>query len=145
MSRRNWLLPALYLMAILFSGQVARAASCVYKVTSNDGHVLYLGGSFHALRPTDYPLPAQYNGAFDASTRIVFEDDPKGGAAAFQALLKAGQYQSGYSLKNHVDPRTYQYLQRFFALRGVPERKYERLKPWLLDLASIPPPSLSYE
>jgi|SRR3954469_8741618 uncharacterized protein YbaP (TraB family) len=145
MSRRNWLLPALYLMAILFSGQVARAASCVYKVTSNDGHVLYLGGSFHALRPTDYPLPAQYNGAFDASTRIVFEDDPKGGAAAFQALLKAGQYRKGDSLKNHVDPRTYDYLRRFFALRGVAEDKYDRLKPWLLDLILSSPPPEYYE
>src|SRR4051794_26587521 len=145
MFRRNWLLPALLVFGTLIFSQSASGASCVWKVTSKDGHVLYLGGSFHALRPTDYPLPAQYNGAFDASTRIVFEDDPKGGAAAFQALLKAGRYRKGDSLKNHVDPRTYDYLRRFFALRGVAEDKYDRLKPWLLDLILSSPPPEYYE
>jgi len=117
------------------------AASCVWKVTTNDGHSLYLGGSFHALRPSDYPLPREYNRAFDASSRLAFEDDPKTGEAAFSALMKAGEYPKGDNLKNHVDPRTYVYLRRFFASRNVPEEKFSRYRPWLLDiLLSSPPP-----
>src|SRR5438445_12127157 len=80
------------------------AASCVWKVTSSDGHSLYLGGSFHALRPSDYPLPSQYNRAFDACSRLAFEDDPNAGEASFRALMNAGEYPTGDSLKNHVDP-----------------------------------------
>ena len=110
------------------------AASCVWKVTTNDGHSLYLGGSFHALRPSDYPLPREYNRAFDASSRLAFEDDPKTGEAAFSALMKAGEYPKGDNLKNHVDPRTYVYLRRFFASRNVPEEKFSRYRPWLLDI-----------
>lgn len=125
----------------LACGERARAASCVWKVTSSDGHLLYLGGSFHALRPTDYPLPWQYNTAFEACSRLAFEQDPKSGAAAFKALLKAGEYSKNDSLKNHVDPRTYEYLRHFFALRNVPEEKYAHLRPWLIDvLLSAPPP-----
>jgi uncharacterized protein YbaP (TraB family) len=29
--------------------QIAEGAACVWKVTSADGHSLYLGGSFHIL------------------------------------------------------------------------------------------------
>lgn len=130
------------LIAAASIGQTsAFAKSCVWKVSAPNGHALYLGGSFHALRPEDHPIPAEFNRAFDASSRLVFEEDPKKGEAAFRALLKAGQYPKGDSLKNHVDPRTYAYLRRFFALLNVPEDKYSSFRPWLIDLIlSSPPP-----
>jgi uncharacterized protein YbaP (TraB family) len=138
---RNVLFTALFIVASVALTESAAAASCVWEVTSPDGHLLYLGGSFHFLRPTDYPLPPQYNSAFEACSRLVFEDDPKTSAAAFQALAKAGQYSKGDSLKNHVDPRTYEYLRHVFALRNVPEEKFSKLRPWLIDiLLSSPPP-----
>ena len=133
---------AIVVIAAGLSSHQASAATCVWKVTTNDGHLLYLGGSFHALRPSDYPLPHQYDRAFEASSRLAFEEDPKTGGAAFNALMKAGEYAKGDSLKNHVDPRTYSYLRRFFSLRNVPEQKFSRYRPWLLDiLLSTPPPA----
>src|SRR5204863_6785901 len=110
------------------------AASCVWKVTTSDGHSLYLGGSFHALRPSDYPLPSQYNRASDGCSRLAFEDDPKAGEASFRALVKAGEYPKGDSLKNHVDPRTYAYLRRFFGLHNVSEDKFSRFRPCFFDI-----------
>src|SRR5206468_11759291 len=92
------------------------ALSCVWKVTDRTGGALYLGGSVHALRSSDYPLPAAYNRAFDASERIVFEIDPKALSGSGDAMLKAGKYSNGDSLKNHVEPRTYDYLRRMFGL-----------------------------
>jgi uncharacterized protein YbaP (TraB family) len=111
------------------------AASCVWKVTAPNGGIAYLGGSIHALRSTDYPLPAAYNHAFDASSRIVFEVDEKALNAASSTLVKAGEYPSGDSLKNHVDPRTYDYVRRVFALMKVPEAKFAKYRPWFLVLA----------
>jgi hypothetical protein len=35
---------------------------------------------------------------------------------------------------NHVDPRTYAYLRRFFDLVHFPEEQFSRLKPWALAL-----------
>lgn len=99
----------------------------------------------HALRPTDYPLPAEYNRAFDASSRLVFEQDPKTGAAAFRQLVKAGQYPKGDSLKKHVDPRTYEYLRRFFTLMKIPETTFSSLRPWLIDILLSAPPAEYYE
>jgi uncharacterized protein YbaP (TraB family) len=97
--------------------------------------VLYLGGSIHALRSADYPLPAIFNRAFDASTRLVFEADPKEMEGAAKGFLKAGQYPKGDSLKNHVDPRTYDYVRRVFALWKVPEAKIAAFRPWFLAMA----------
>jgi uncharacterized protein YbaP (TraB family) len=141
MTSRNAIGLAIVVIALCSWSRNVLAASCVWKVTTNDGHSLYLGGSFHALRPSDYPLPREYNRVFDASSRLAFEDDPKTGAAAFSALMKAGEYPKGDNLKNHVDPRTYAYLRRFFASRNVPEEKFSRYRPWFLDiLLSSPPP-----
>lgn len=110
------------------------ASSCVWKVTGPNGGTLYLGGSVHALSNSDYPLPAPYNRALDASSRLVFEDDPKVSTKTSKALLRAGTYPKGDNLKNHVDPRTYNYLRRFFALVNVPEAEFTKYRPWLLDL-----------
>jgi uncharacterized protein YbaP (TraB family) len=102
---------------------------------------MYLGGSVHALRNSDYPLPAAYDRAFEASSRIVFEDDPKAETRATKELLRAGTYPKGDSLRNHVDPRTYKYLRRFFALINVPEETFARYRPWLINIMLSSPSS----
>jgi uncharacterized protein YbaP (TraB family) len=107
-------------------------AASVWKVSDSSGKVLYLGGSIHALRPTDYPLPPEYARAFDASNRLAFEIDPKEMGAAGKSLVKAGEYPSGDTLKKHVDPRTYDYVRRFFAALNVPESKFAKFRPWFL-------------
>lgn len=86
----------------------------------------------HALRGSDYPLPASFNRAFDASSRVVFEGEPKEISRAPESLLKAGEYPKGDSLKNHVDPRTYEYVRHVFRLLNVPEAKFSKYRPWLL-------------
>jgi uncharacterized protein YbaP (TraB family) len=102
---------------------------------------LYLGGSVHALRSSDYPLPAAYNHALDACSRVVFEDDPKAEAKEAKELLRAGTYPKGDSLKKHVDPRTYAYMRRFFALVNVPENEFAKYRPWLINVLLSSPTS----
>src|SRR6266446_1698414 len=132
-----------FTLALSFTVRGAAASTCVWKVTGPNGGTLYLGGSIHALRPIDYPLPPAYNRAFDASSRLAFEEDPKIGATAFKDLIKAGQYPKGDSLKNHVDPRTYDYLRRFFALLNIPEEKFIHFKPWFINV-QLSSPSAEY-
>lgn len=127
------------------ASQNSDAATCVWKVTSSNGGTLFLGGSAHALRSTDYPLPAPYNRALDASSRLVFETDLKSNETATKGLIKAGQYPKGDSLKNHVDPRTYSYVRRFFSLQNVPEQKFNTYRPWLIEMILEAPPTENYE
>ena len=119
-------------------------AACVWKVTGPNGGTLFLGGSVHVLRSVDYPLPAAYNRAFEASSRIVFEANPKDLLNAAKGITKAGQYPRGDSLKNHVDPRTYEYVRHFFSLLKVPEAQFVRFRPWFIELMlERPPPEYS--
>jgi len=127
-------------LAIISAVRSADAASCVWKVTGPNGGTLYLGGSVHALHSTDYPLPSAYNRAFDASTRLVLEADPTALSRESKEFLKAGQYPKGDTLKNHVDPRTYDYLRRFFALWNVPEQEFRRFRPWYIEMRLSSPP-----
>lgn len=125
----------LLLAAICLPGLRAEAASgCVWKITGPAGGTVYIGGSVHALRSTDYPLPPGYNRAFEASTRVALEVDPKALEGSSAGLMKAGKYPPGDNLKKHVDPRTYDYLRRLFGLLKIPEEKFSRYRPWCLVL-----------
>lgn len=137
--------PFVALAITCFFPRTAIALSCVWKVTGPTGAVLYLGGSVHALRRTDYPLPVAYNHAFDASSCLVFEDDPKTSSAEAKALMRAGTYPKGDRLKNHVDPRTYNYVRRFFALVNVPETEFAKYRPWLINIMLSSPSSQNWQ
>jgi uncharacterized protein len=124
------------LLTLFYTGAAEGAhAASVWKVTGRNGAVLYLGGSMHGLNSTDYPLPSAYNRAFDPSSRIVFEDDESASPAKVKSFLKSFEYPKNDNLKNHIDPRVYDYLRRIFALGNVPEAQFSRLRPWALVMA----------
>ena len=106
--------------------------ACVWKVTGPNGGIAYLGGSLHALRKSDFPLPTAYMTAFNASSRMALEVDAKALKESTESLLKAGKYRHGDSLKNHVDPRTYAYMRRLFGLMNVPEETFAQFRPWFI-------------
>lgn len=118
-------------LALLALASVASTpAASVWKVTGPNGGTIYLGGSVHGLDSTDYPLPSAYNRAFDATSALVIEDDPNVSRRETDKFFKSGFYSRGDSLKNHVDPRTYDYVRRVF--RTVPEAELAKCKPWML-------------
>lgn len=141
----NRLAAVIALAVTCFVPRSAFALSCVWRVTGPNGGILYLGGSVHALRSSDYPLPATYNRAFDASSRLAFEADPKTSSEEAKTLLRAGTYPKGDTLKNHVDPRTYNYVRRFFALGNVPEAKFAQYRPWLINIMLSSPSSENWQ
>jgi uncharacterized protein len=120
-----------FIIVTVATCSIAKGAS-VWKVTGPNGGTIYLGGSIHGLASTDYPLPSAYNHAFDASSALVIEDDPNVSRRAAEKFYKTGFYPKGDSLKNHVDPRTYDYVRRVFAQAGVPEAEVAKCKPWML-------------
>ncbi len=113
----------------------ARGKCCVWKVSSGD-HTLYLAGSVHALRKSDYPLPAAYEEAFAGSAEIVFETDPRASAAAWEkALDRASRLPGGTTIRDKLDPRTYAFVRQALARSKVPAeagKKIEHLRPWAL-------------
>jgi len=111
------------------------ARSCVWKVTSPTGETLYLAGSWHALRSRDYPLPAAFKTAFDASSHLAFEISPNDLHNSGKMLQQVGTYPASDSLKNHVSPFTYNVLQVTLGFSNVADAKFSRYRPWYLVLA----------
>lgn len=136
------------LLAALAAGAApsARALACVWKVTDPAGHTLYLAGSIHALRATDYPLPAEYEQAYKASAAVAFETEKSSdGRGSLQALGAEIHYPHNGKLKDHVDPRTYAYILRVIGnTHGAarPEEQIEHLRPWALTFMMESPGGL---
>jgi uncharacterized protein YbaP (TraB family) len=63
----------LFLILLLPAG-IAGAQSSVWKLTK-DGGSLYLGGSLHTLRAADYPMPKEFDLAFEQSDILILETD----------------------------------------------------------------------
>lgn len=118
-----------------FPANGASAKACVWKVTSGD-RTLYLAGSIHALRGADYPLPAAYEQAFQASSTLAFELDPGVSAEKWNKIRNNAElFPKGTTLRDHLDPRVYQYLQKVVANAhggAESEQKLDRLRPWAI-------------
>ena len=114
------------------------ARACVWKVTDPTGHTLYLAGSIHSLRESDYPLPASYEQAYAASSAVAHEfESSSNGQQPIEAWMADASYPDNGKLKDHIDPRTYAYILRVIKnARGSaePEKQIEHLRAWAVAL-----------
>lgn len=62
------------LVLMLVIGLPSYAGGVVYEV-SKGKQKLYIGGTIHLLRPSDFPLPVEYEQAYKQATKVVFETD----------------------------------------------------------------------
>lgn len=111
----------------------AFAQSSVW-VATKDSQSVYLGGTVHLLRPSDYPLPAQFETAYEASQQLYFETDIAGlSDMSVQArLLDELTYKGDESLSTVLDESTYQALSNHLGTIGMPIQMLEKFKPGLL-------------
>ena len=111
----------------------AFAQSSVW-VATKDSHNVYLGGTVHLLRPSDFPLPTPFETAYQASQQLYFETDISGlSDMSVQArLLKELSYQGDKSLRTVLDESTYQALSDFLKTIGLPIQMLEKFKPGMI-------------
>ncbi|MCL2480953.1 MAG: TraB/GumN family protein [Spirochaetaceae bacterium] len=62
----------IFVIIVLFFALYLHAETSVWKISNGD-NILYIGGTIHILRESDYPLPEPFYTAFDESEIIVFE------------------------------------------------------------------------
>ena len=119
-------------MAVL-SISPAIADTSVWSVRSGD-NVIYLGGTVHLLRPGDYPLPDEFEEAYQASSELYFETD----IAAMSDLLVQAQmlqqltYSDDRSLRTVLSDEAYTALSAYTQTAGLPIVMLEKFKPGLL-------------
>jgi len=103
---------------------------------SKGGNSLYLAGSVHVLRPSDYPLPPVMERAFSGSVGLVEEIDlaDMDAEGMQMGMLKAGGYQDGRDLKSVLPADEYQKVAKRAADEGLDMDMLDGLKPWLVSL-----------
>lgn len=108
----------------------ATANSSVWKA-EKDGATLYLGGTIHLLRPSDFPLPPEFDAAYAQSDVLVFETDMAAmkSMETQQRLLNAARYSDGTTLKDHLSPESYQQLSDLCAAQNIPVVFLQQFKP----------------
>ena len=109
------------------------ADSSVWKITSGENTV-YLGGTVHLLRPSDYPLPEEYEQAYQESAVLVFETDISSmNDLSIQAeTLKQLTYTDGQSLDTVLNDEAYNALSEYIATIGIPMAMIEQFKPGMI-------------
>jgi uncharacterized protein YbaP (TraB family) len=125
---------SLALLLILLAGE-ARAESSVWAVSSRTSTV-YLAGSYHILRASDYPLPLEFEAAYRQSSKIVFEVPPGDmQKPEVQArLARMAVYDDGSTLQQHLTPQAYGKVEAFCRERGYPLTQFRVLRPWMLAM-----------
>ena len=96
--------------------------------TSN---VVYLLGSVHLLKDSDYPLPAPIESAFSNASIAVFETDVgamQEPATQFQMLSKV-TLPLGETLESQLSPEVYSNFTRHATDAGLPMLIFNQLKP----------------
>ena len=116
----------------LLSG-VSVAETSVWRVSDGNNSV-YLGGTVHLLRPSDYPLPEEYEQAYQGSSELYFETDISSMSdLSVQAqMLQQLTYSDGRTLKTVLSEDAYTTLEDYTATIGMPLMMLEQFKPGMI-------------
>ncbi len=111
----------------------ALADTSVWRI-DRGGNSVYLGGTVHLLRPSDYPLPTEFETAYAASQEIYLETD----LSALNDLTTQAQmlqqltYIDGRTLQTVLNEEAYSALSDYAAGSGLPLMMLERFKPGMV-------------
>jgi uncharacterized protein YbaP (TraB family) len=121
---------------------VAPPVPLMWKVSDADNE-LYLLGSFHMLKPSDYPLSADVDAAFDDAEAMAFElspqelQSPELGKAMGMAALRTDRT----PLNSELPDATIAKLDAWIAANGkalqkmgVPAEAFQMFEPWFVGL-----------
>jgi hypothetical protein len=141
MPRPKFLIAALALLQLLpacaDSSRAMREAPGSVWVVESKTTKLYLCGTIHLLRKSDYPLPATYEQAYADSQRLVFELPP--GTARDPALgakmAQLGSFEGEQGLQASITPAMWASLSSWANGRGVPLATFVKHRPWYAALA----------
>lgn len=121
------------IVLVVFSCSWASAESSVWKAQKGTS-VMYLGGTCHLLRETDFPLPPEFDTAYKASEIVVFETDIGKllDPSVQQKFLAKAMYSDGSTVDNHLSDRTYGELSAYCEANGIPLEALRQFKPSML-------------
>lgn len=106
------------------------AQTSVWRVSSGQNEI-YLAGSVHLLKESDYPLPQEFDVAFEKSDKVVFETDidKLNDPQIAQVLLSKAMIPDNKTLKDILSEDVYKKLEEESSKLSIPLASLSRLKP----------------
>ncbi len=134
-SRANFGLLAGLLLLLTASVAAQPPRPLLWKISDNNNHV-YLLGSFHALKASDYPLAPSVDAAFADAEAVVFEISPEemNSPELPKKLLASAVLSNGRTLQQSMSAQNWERLQQYANKRGLPLQDYQHLEPWFVSL-----------
>jgi len=103
---------------------------------SDGKNSLYLGGTIHLLRSTDYPLPSEFDSAYTKSETLIFETDlSQMNTPEFQqSIMKAVTYSGDTTLQQKLRPEIYARITTFLSAKGIPTHSLDMFRPSMISI-----------
>lgn len=119
--------------AISIQSFAAEEVGMVWSV-QGENNTVYLAGSIHLLRSSDYPLPQAYDQAFADSDALVLEitEEEMSDPQSAMLLLKAAQCEGGKTVYDYLKPATVEVLESRFGEDLGAYAMFKGFKPWFL-------------
>jgi len=116
-------------------GQATWAGSPVWLV-ENSQNKLYLAGTIHLLRPTDYPLPQALNYAYQQAQILVFETDINSSSdpTFTRQMAEAMLLPPDQQLQDLLSASTLAMLEDYLQANHLTLAQFARLKPAMIAL-----------
>lgn len=111
------------------------ADTSIWQVT-NGKNTVYLGGTFHMLKPSDYPLPKEFEEVYKKVNWLVFETDiDQLDTPEFQQkFIKAMSLPSGKILADQLSPKAYSGLIHYAAKNNIDTGRLQHFRPQMIGL-----------
>ena len=137
---RHWisLIAVIFLNVSLVSPAIAAERHTLWKLKGRENTV-YLLGSVHVLKKSDYPLAAPIEAAFSNASVVAFETD----IAAIEdpstaiKLMTKGQLPAGETLSKQLSPDTYKKWTKHVAEMGLPAEMFDQFSPGMASLTIV--------
>jgi uncharacterized protein YbaP (TraB family) len=110
-------------------------AASVWKVSKND-RSLFIGGTVHLLGKEDYPLPDQYDRAYQASDILVFETDIESmhSSSVQRMFSQMTTFRDGTKLQDVLSKDTFAQLKTHLSSRNIPVGNIENFKAGMVTI-----------
>ena len=119
------------IMAMLALGIIASgygfSQTSVWRISKGDKKI-YLGGSVHMLRASDFPLPREFDVAFSNSDVLVLEADVKAPNMLAKTLSES-MLSDGQTLKTVLTEKQYEIIKNAADEFGISMAIIEKMKP----------------
>lgn len=125
-----------FLLLTLYALSLPLQASSPVWLVESGSTKLFLAGTVHILRDSDYPLPRAFETAYARAQTLAFETDIAAtqDTSFQQRLLKAIALPKGTSLKQLLKPQTLDRLQTYLQENQLGLNQFAGLKPSMIAM-----------